>query len=152
MNIFALDKNPCTAAKYHCDKHVVKMVVEAVQMLSNTLHFLDLPAPYKKTHWNHPCSHWTRESLQNYRWLWNLADYLGKEYTYRYNKIHKSHEILRKKIPKKVPLPKIGLTTFVNATPYKEIKNPIKAYKTYYQKDKSYFATWKKRRKPCWFN
>ena len=36
MNIFILDKNPKIAAEYHCDKHVVKMILESAQMLSTT--------------------------------------------------------------------------------------------------------------------
>ena len=34
MNIFVLDENPITAAQMHCDKHVVKMVLEYAQILS----------------------------------------------------------------------------------------------------------------------
>ena len=34
MNIFHLDKNPIKCAEYHCDKHVVKMILETSQMLS----------------------------------------------------------------------------------------------------------------------
>ena len=34
MNIFVLDSTPSVAARYHCDKHVVKMIVESAQMLS----------------------------------------------------------------------------------------------------------------------
>ena len=33
MNIFVLHSNPKKAAKWHADKHVVKMLLEAVQML-----------------------------------------------------------------------------------------------------------------------
>ena len=33
MNIFVLDRDPELAAKYHCDKHVVKMVLESAQMM-----------------------------------------------------------------------------------------------------------------------
>ena len=33
MNIFLLDKDPKIAAQYHCDKHVVKMILESAQML-----------------------------------------------------------------------------------------------------------------------
>ena len=28
MNIFVLDRDPEIAAKYHCNKHVVKMILE----------------------------------------------------------------------------------------------------------------------------
>jgi len=151
MNIFALHSKPSIAARYHCDKHVVKMIVESVQLLSNALHSLNLSAPYKKTHFNHPCSIWARTSLQNYQWLWQLADHLGKEYTYRYGKIHKSHQVLQEFIPQLIPLPNIQQTEFANATPYKHLP-VIQAYKTYYQQDKASFATWKNRNKPRWFN
>jgi len=33
MNIFVLSKNPKRAAKYHLDKHVIKMLLEACQLL-----------------------------------------------------------------------------------------------------------------------
>ena len=33
MNIFVLDYNPQVAAEYHCDKHVVKMILESAQIL-----------------------------------------------------------------------------------------------------------------------
>lgn len=33
MNIFVLDWNPKKAARYHCDKHVVKMILESAQIL-----------------------------------------------------------------------------------------------------------------------
>jgi len=37
MNIFVLDLDIDTCAKYHVDKHVVKMPLEAAQMLSTTV-------------------------------------------------------------------------------------------------------------------
>ena len=42
MNIFILDKDPIKAAEYHCDKHVVKMILESAQMLcaSHWMHLL----------------------------------------------------------------------------------------------------------------
>lgn len=33
MNLFVLDRNPRLAARAHCDKHVVKMVLETAQLL-----------------------------------------------------------------------------------------------------------------------
>ena len=96
MNIFILDENPDKAAKYHCDKHVCKMILESGQMLC-TAHWLgwldklgktrgdfrlvrdmqnylheNVPRknqpPWKITHANHPCSIWTRETTGNYKW------------------------------------------------------------------------------------
>lgn len=37
MNIFFLDYSPAKAAEYHCDKHVVKMIVETAQILSTVV-------------------------------------------------------------------------------------------------------------------
>ena len=34
MNIFFIDRDPVLAARYHCDKHVYKMIVEYAQLMS----------------------------------------------------------------------------------------------------------------------
>ena len=41
MNIFVLDLDPEICASYHCDKHVVKMIVEYSQLLSTAHRLLD---------------------------------------------------------------------------------------------------------------
>lgn len=41
MNIFFLDGDPELAARYHCNKHVVKMVTETAQLLSTAHRLLD---------------------------------------------------------------------------------------------------------------
>lgn len=41
MNIFYLSHDPREAAAFHCDKHVVKMIVETAQMLSTAHRLLD---------------------------------------------------------------------------------------------------------------
>ena len=77
MNIFYLDKNPKLAAKYHCDKHIVKMIIEYAQILSTVHHLYNSPNEilnkiYKKTHINHPCVKWAASNLENYNFLYNL--------------------------------------------------------------------------------
>ena len=37
MNIFILDEDPITSAKFYCDKHVPKMVVELYQQLGSAV-------------------------------------------------------------------------------------------------------------------
>ena len=60
MNIFYLDRDPKLAAQMHCDKHVVKMILESAQMLSTAHRFLDTDlyadkvGLYKLAHKNHP--------------------------------------------------------------------------------------------------
>jgi len=41
MNIFRLDNDPRVAARMHCDKHVVKMILEYAQLLSTAHRLLD---------------------------------------------------------------------------------------------------------------
>jgi hypothetical protein len=41
MNIFVLDQNPFVAARYHCDRHVCKMILEYAQMMSTAHRLLD---------------------------------------------------------------------------------------------------------------
>ena len=41
MNIFYVDKDPKTAAKMMCDKHIIKMILESAQMLCTAKRVLD---------------------------------------------------------------------------------------------------------------
>ena len=91
MNIFYLHDDPIYCAQMHCDKHVVKMILEYAQLLSTAHHEIDgTPSIdcYKPTHKNHPSAIWARNSRNNYRWLWWLLYGLQDEYTYRYGKVH----------------------------------------------------------------
>jgi hypothetical protein len=68
MNVFYLDREPKACAEYHCDKHVVKMIIEYAQLMSTAHRVLDghedieqryvqgsLPARWRKVKvWNHP--------------------------------------------------------------------------------------------------
>ena len=115
-----LDKDPRRAAEYHCDKHVVKMILESAQMLC-TAHWIgwarmlnapplkprqlqqwlydnvpkDMQPPWKMTHANHPCTQWTQQVWGNYFWHSRLGLALCDVYTERYGKVHKSHELHR---------------------------------------------------------
>ena len=155
MNIFILDVDPELAARSMCNKHVVKMVLESAQLLSTA--FPKEIAPYKHTHFNHPCAKWVRESLANYKWLVLHAIVLCEEYTLRYGKVHKTEEKIDE-CAKYVPnIPDVGLTPFARA-----IKEPFKsqtshlsiveAYRAYYIADKARFAKWEPRsRTPDWW-
>ena len=41
MNVFYLDKNTWEWAKMHCDKHIVKMIIEYAQLMSTAHRMLD---------------------------------------------------------------------------------------------------------------
>lgn len=106
MNIFYLHKDPNEAAKMHYNKHVVKMVLEAAQMLCTAHHVEgDGNVPYKKTHVNHPSVVWVRSSVSNYMWCYNYMLALGEEYTRRYGKEHLTItkcKLVLSKVPNKV--------------------------------------------------
>jgi hypothetical protein len=153
MNIFVLDHDIDTCAKYHVDKHVVKMILESAQLLSTAVRLSGIDVGYKATHSNHPCSIWTRQSLSNWIWLKDLTDKLNTEYMYRYGKTnaHKSHGVAMS-LPNP-NIPDIGLTPFALAMP-DEFKNndPVKSYRDYYINCKKHIAVWSKRPIPEWWN
>ena len=96
MNIFHLHKVPKVCAEYHCDKHVVKMILETAQMLSTAYQKhcgLD-DYLYKPAYPKHPMTIWVGDSIENYKYALMLGTELGKQYTKRYRKIHKSSNII----------------------------------------------------------
>jgi hypothetical protein len=152
LNIFLLDTDVTKCAQYHCDKHVVKMPIEYAQLLSTTLLHHGLEAPYKKTHENHPCAVWARKHNGNYTYLYDLAIALGKEYTYRYGKLHKSTEVLYS-IPRLLddePLERSPLPNCTSIkTEYPDL-NLVDKYRLYYMRDKAHILTFKDREEPHW--
>lgn len=153
MNIFYLHSDPQTCAAYHCDKHVVKMILETTQLLSTTHWETGGEGPYKSTHKNHPSALWVRESVDHYNWLCELGLALCQEYTARYGKTHKCEEHLLKLNRHTPELPSIGWTEPPRCMPdlYKQ-KDTQESYRAYYIGDKSSFARWKNGNVPKWFN
>lgn len=159
MNIFFLDFDVKKCAKFHCDKHVVKMILETAQLLCSAHHVTihdtihdTIHVPYKLSHKNHPCSIWVRESLSNYLYLCELGLALGEEYTYRYGKTHKSIEVIQWCLTNRPNIKDIGFTTPPLAMPdeYK-VESVIDSYRNYYKGAKSTIVSWKNREKPDWF-
>ena len=181
MNIFYLDRHHKLAAQYHCDKHVVKMIIEYAQLLS-TAHrildgnmYLDKTANgrnikrwklddhresilYKASHINHPSGVWVRQSLDHYQWLWNLAMDLCKEYTHRYGgekgKSHKTSLVIQNLSFAPNTIPRNGLFSEPPQAMPADAKIPgdsVAAYRNYYKLYKTRFATWKNREIPEWY-
>jgi len=157
MNIFVLHKNPRKCAKMHCDKHVVKMILETAQILSSAIYInskIPFAELYKPTHLKHPCVLWAAESERNFNWLAKLGLELCKEYNHRYGKIHKSKSIIDKS---RELIHFIGYPytffkpPFVQAMPEKyKNKNVVKAYRDYYNGEKLHFCKWTNREIPKW--
>ena len=89
MNIFFLDKDPVKAAQLQCDKHVVKMVLETAQMLSTAARAQGHDVGYKSAYPKHPMTLWVGQNTDNFRWAWLHGMSLAKEFTKRYDRIHK---------------------------------------------------------------
>ena len=156
MNIFYLDEDAAAAARYHCDKHVVKMILEYAQLLSTAHHVLDGDdAPegiYKKTHVNHPSAVWVRQSRANYLWTFTLLAYLLRQYTYRYKKEHKTSRLMSALVQWPMNIPNVGFTQPPQCMPdeYK-CDDAVEAYRNYYVGDKAYFASWRNTKTPEWW-
>ena len=155
MNIFVLNQDPIKAADMQHNKHVVKMVLESTQMLCGAFDIESNP-PYKRTHYNHPCSIWARTSKENYEWLLIHALALANEYTRRYNRIHASEKVIDwcwNNYEELIDFPKVGLTRHALAMPdeYKTT-NTVDSYIKYYISEKLKNAKWTNRNKPMIFN
>ena len=162
MNIFVLDLQPMRAAQYHCDKHVVKMILESAQLLCTAHHEAGSATKimYKPTHVNHPCAKWVRGNAARYRWLYALYVQLCDEYTYRYGKVHLTDTKLRRplfRLPKTMRddshLQSYNVDGFALAMPdkYKDFDSAVRSYRAYYMGEKRDLAEWTKRGAPDWW-
>lgn len=149
MNIFVLSSNLTTNAKYHTDRHVVKMITEQTQLLCSAYYYTDFVPPnaYKLYNGNHPAAKWARASLQNWLWLKQSTLALCDEYEYRYGKTHKTKQMV---LDLPVPdLPNKPRTPFAQVMPEQyRTTNAITAYRNFYLAEKSHLFVWTKRNKP----
>lgn len=176
MNIFVLDENPRIAAQMHCDKHIPKMIIEHAQMMAAAYYstigifrkkefpqnqkeidalFKGWPRKkedgsewhYSVSHVNHPCTIWTRGSLQNFNWLLECTEELCTEYSRRWeNREHSIIKIVNWMKNNPPDLIDAWLTPFAQAMPicYKS-QDPISSYRRYYAFKTSYMKVqWKK--------
>ncbi len=138
MNIFVLDETPAVAARYHCDKHVVKMVLETAQLLCTVSHLFGDTVPYRPTHAHHPCCVWVQRTLGNWLWLRQLGLALADEYAARYGKRHKSGAVIRAlRAPRRMGA-RLARTPFAQCVPekYRVEGDAVAAYRAYYAGDK----------------
>lgn len=154
MNIFYLDKCPKKAAEYHCDKHVVKMILETAQIISTVYarygaHEMRMPKPCFH---NHPCTLWAGNSRQHLQWLVSLGLELNKQYMIRYGKEHKYFKLfVYFGYQSHFFVPDNGFTQPTLAMPDDcKTFDAVESYRLYYQKHKAHFAKWKTK-KPLWF-
>lgn len=170
MNIFYIDSSPELCAKWSVDKHCVKMILEAAQLLSTAHRLIDgveytgktktgrnvkrwlLPDDretllYSATHVNHPCAVWARQSNNNYHWLWCYLYEHCKEYTRRYGKKHKIEEdgLLTelRTPPHNIPIAHRTEPPSAMDAKYIISENTIANYRNYYKVGKAHLHSWK---------
>jgi hypothetical protein len=165
MNLFILSMCVKECAEYMFDKHIYKIILEAVQMLCTAKQLLEPEYEnkiklYKICHKNHPVTIWIRTSLENYMWTISLVESMHEEWKYRYNhpaeKTHSSFLVamyLKEHAPHASAFPQTGLTKFALAMPNKyKVDDPIQSYRNYYRgEEKRRLASWKKREFPPWW-
>lgn len=155
MNIFVLDADPLVAAKYHNDRHVVKMILESAQLLSTAHHMLDgqgakrVRGILRPSHQNHPCALWARANSGAYQWLHGLMGGLLSEYMARYGRQHvygypPKASLYTRLAVEPYDLPKGPAPPFAQAMPLKYRRpDPVAAYRLYYFYEKSHLACWR---------
>ncbi|CAL6001168.1 Conserved_hypothetical protein [Hexamita inflata] len=162
MNLFILSRNRRKNARYHCDRHVTKMIVEAAQQASSALSVVS-PSVYqyhqehiyKVTHVKHPCVIWCTQSFENYKYACEYGILLSIEFENRYKHSHKSRAVVEYllKVGEEIKdqFKQQELTPFAQAMPEEyRCDDAIKAYRNYYIHDKKKIATWKTE-EPKWF-
>lgn len=164
MNIFATSPCPVESAVALDDVRVIKMILESAQMLSGAIYVCSGKVHddiYKPTHLKHPCTVWATSSSENWKWLYKHTEALCAEYTFRYEREHKTKAVLQ-------PLwnyhlrfvPEGEMSPFVNCTRstsfdqnFLDIADVHLAYRMYlslkYSKS-SRMPRWTKRPPPTW--
>jgi hypothetical protein len=160
MNIFFLSLDPNECARLYCDQHVVKILLEIVQMLYTAWHVSGCTvklseAPFNKSgtqrgyrpsHARHPMCQWVRS---NYGYAACIGMALAIEYTRRFKKIHACAEHilwLARNVPRQSD-PEYSAKTYISIQGIPECMpeehwNPdiVTAYKSYYTTKT--FARW----------
>jgi hypothetical protein len=154
MNIFVLDFDPFKCAWAHADVHVNKMILESCQLLSNAL----VHGPYKRTHYNHPCSVWARQTRENYWWLSDLTANLLDVYYNTTGKFHGCKDVFEQELMKvNADIPQKGMSPRPLCMPdqYKVDGDVVQSYRNYYCHKEAMFKrnkmTWKFRDIPEWY-
>ena len=174
MNIFYLDNDPVKCAEMHCDKHIVKMIIEYAQLMSTAHRILDgtqytgktklgrniqrwkmqdmvkEEILYKASHIKHPSAIWVRENAIQYQYMYDLFVALCDEYKFRYGREHLTDTKLRdvlNNIPDNIEL---GMWREPPQCMPDDVKSEsvITAYHKYYQEYKKDFAVWTARPTP----
>ena len=169
MNIFWLALCFIASAAAHCDQHVVKMPLEAAQILYTVRCIRDPSeewrqrAPlnksgthgYRPTHVKHPLVVWAAKSRKAYKMVCEYGAALCSEYTRRYEKVHACQEHitwLRRHRPHNFPRRRMGRIPLCTnrGGRAKTLEEAVEASREFYTESKSSFARYAHSEKPQW--
>jgi hypothetical protein len=173
MNIFFLSWKYNECAELYCDQHVVKILLEVVQMLytahwTNSKPGWNLNAPltkngksngYKQAHPKHPTTIWVGSTKANYMWTTKFGMALACEHNRRFRTVHScsTHILWLFNNPPDVFSQNKSQTAVYATEGFPRNLSPppmcmpveyhtgniVKAYQNYYIGDKLRFARWK---------
>jgi hypothetical protein len=159
MQVLILDYDLNKNIVSYVDKHVHKLAMEITQLLCTTLRVSGYTGTdiYKLTHKNHPWSIFARERTDHFIYLFNLANGLFNEYSYRYDgRIHKSHEVLKRCFEisgyknKQVDIHDWKFP-FCIPSQYISPDDVVSSYRSFLINERSHLASWRKRDIPEWW-
>lgn len=139
MNIFRLDDDPKICAISHCDRHLVKMPLEYLDILKGL---------------DHPLGRWTWECKENFGWLKTMAEEVCREFLYRYGQLHwcaKDLAILS--VPSLLPFNNnYTEQPFIDEGISKITDSVVENYRSIYRGPKRHLCSWSHRLPPSWFS
>lgn len=156
MQVVVSDTGPRMSAVNLDDKRVIKLLLEAGQLLCVWAEDQGIEVPYKRTKQGKVFVEWMHADVRNYGWMRDHFAGLCSEYTYRFGKKHKTHCDVLHLLPYiHVPPP----SSFVNAAKhtgrgldFTHLPVPL-SYRAYldarWETDKR-SPVWTKRKRPMW--
>lgn len=110
---------------------------------------------YSFTHVRHPCTVWTSTKTENYKWHIRFCGELLEEYTRRYKRRHKSHDVydwLAANVPVNMLPGPMDPHPQCMPDECKVVDDSVQAYRNLYDIKKRRFAKWEPHAKtPYWF-
>ena len=150
MNLFLLSVSPRRAVRLYGQRHVIKMVLEACQLMNNVYHIHECsikPCTYRPTHMRHPWSIWASRRKRNFIILGAFAIAMCVEFRRRRGKPHKCEQQIISMIEtppvyNKALRPKYAVTTRMGKVGKVRVplcmpetfhtKHAVQAYRKYY--------------------
>lgn len=143
MNLFILDEDPIKSAEYLDDARLVKLILEAAQMLSHAAATNGAPTTYKalpKQYQKHPVTLWVCRTRGNYINTLDRMKAMLQVYTLRFHKVHKCASVVNELELAINNIPEGKLEPYQNSAAngsynisFKHMTDVVEAYRLYIQ-------------------